>query len=402
MKTFNYSSSLKFSIPFVQFLTEDGLLREALPESLNNEKEMVEAYKTMVLIRAFDHKAIALQRTGQLGTYPSVLGQEAIGTAIGMAMSKQDIFAPYYRDFATQYLRGVSLKEILMYWGGFERGSDYKNCRQDFPVCVPIATQCGHAAGAAVALKTKGLHHASLVTCGEGATSKGDFLETLNLAGAWQLPLVMVVNDNQWAISTPREIQCGAQTIAQKAIGAGIEGVVVDGNDYFSVRYAVQAALERAYAGKGASLIEAVSYRLGDHTTADDASRYRSDAELKQAWDKEPVSRLKRFLMDQGYWSQAKDKQFLQEVNTEIALAVSQYKAEQDDPPEAMFEYLFEQLPESLEDQYAQVKMLGFFDNSMPTKSQADLLDNEEGEGALGDKQASTESGQFECGEKSL
>src|SRR5690606_594793 len=129
-------------------------------------------------------------------------------------------------------------------------------------ICVPIATQLGHAAGAAVALKIQSSHHAALVTCGEGATSKGDFLETLNLAGAWQLPLVTVVNNNQWAISTPRSIQCGAQTIAQKAIGAGIHGVVVDGNDYFAVHAEVVKALEKARAGKGATLIEAQSYRL--------------------------------------------------------------------------------------------------------------------------------------------
>lgn len=359
MKSYTFEENLRFDVSFSKFLGDDGQLKQSLPDSLLLKEEMLKAYETMVLIRAFDHKAIALQRTGKLGTYPSVLGQEAIGTAIGMALSPDDIFAPYYRDFATQYLRGVSLKEMLMYWGGLERGSDYKSCPNDFPVCVPIATQYGHAAGAAVALKTKGIHQASLVTCGEGATSKGDFLETLNLAGAWQLPLVMVVNNNQWAISTPRDIQCGAQTIAQKAIGAGIEGLVVDGNDYFAVRHAVNIALEKAYAGKGATLIEAVSYRLGDHTTADDASRYRSDSELKSAWDKEPISRLKTFLLSKGYWSESKEKELLIRIKKKISEAVEAYLIEEDDVPEAMFDYLFETLPEPLLDQYAQVKLIG-------------------------------------------
>jgi 2-oxoisovalerate dehydrogenase E1 component subunit alpha len=355
MEDYTYTSGLTFSVPFLQFLKADATLLNDLPESISDKKSMVSAYETMTLIRAFDHKAIALQRTGKLGTYPSVLGQEAMGTAIGMAMSKDDIFAPYYRDFASQYLRGVSLKEMLMYWGGFERASQYKNGGTDFPVCVPIATQCGHAAGAAVAIKTRGEHHASLVTCGEGATSKGDFLETLNLAGAWQLPLVMLVNNNQWAISTPRDLQCGAQTIAQKAVGAGIEGVVVDGNDYFALRYSLDMALEKAYAGKGATLIEAVSYRLGDHTTADDASRYRPDAELKRAWEKEPVSRLKKFLLSCGYWSEAQEKALLKRVKTQIEQAVSDYLAEEPDEPSAMFDYLFEVLPAPLEDQYAEL-----------------------------------------------
>jgi pyruvate dehydrogenase E1 component alpha subunit len=374
MRNYSYDESLMYQVSFTQFLKADGCLKTPLPEQLSSKEEMLRAYETMVLTRAFDHKAIALQRTGKMGTYPSVLGQEAIGTAIGMAMSPVDIFAPYYRDFAAQYLRGVSLKEMLMYWGGFERGSCYESCASDFPVCVPIATQYGHAAGAAVSLKTKGIHQASLVTCGEGATSKGDFLETLNLAGAWQLPLVMVVNNNQWAISTPRDIQCGAQTIAQKAIGAGIEGMVVDGNDYFSVRYAVNHALEKAYSGKGATLIEAVSYRLGDHTTADDASRYRSDKELKEAWDNEPISRLKAFLLTKGYWSENQEKDLLKRVKTQINREVDAYLKEEPDPPEAMFDYLFEELPRPLSDQYAEVKLKGItIDSSGRNKQDSSL-----------------------------
>jgi pyruvate dehydrogenase E1 component alpha subunit len=317
----------------------------------------------MRLIRSFDKKAIALQRTGKLGTYPSILGQEAIGTAIGHALCKDDIFAPYYRDIATQYLRGVSLTEILLYWGGNERGSDYKNCPKDFPICVPIATQLGHAAGAAAAIKLKGEHHASLVTCGEGATSKGDFLETLNLAGVWQLPLVIVVNNNQWAISTPRKIQCGAETIAQKAIGAGIHGIVVDGNDYFSVFTEVSKALKKARSGKGATLIEAMSYRLGDHTTADDASRYRSESELEQAWLNEPLLRFKRFLIKNYAWSQEKEDALQSSVDSEIECAVTQYLSEPKQPPESMFDYLYEVLPETLFDQYAELRAISIIES---------------------------------------
>jgi len=350
--------TLTFSIKFEQFLGPDGRLIKALPDSISNSGDMLKAYEIMVLIRAFDKKAIALQRTGKLGTYPSILGQEAIGTAIGMAMAQEDVFAPYYRDFCTQYLRGVTLQEILLYWGGHERGSDFKNCRQDFPVCVPIATQLGHAAGAAVTFKTLGQHHAAVVTSGEGATSKGDFLETLNLAGAWQLPLVVVVNNNQWAISTPRRIQCGAQTIAQKAIGAGIEGIVVDGNDYFSVSYAVKHALKKAYAGKGATLIEAVTYRLGDHTTADDASRYRDADELQTAWKNEPIARLKKYLLAEKLWSEAKEKKLISHVGNQINLAVEAYLEEEAESPESMFDHLYECLPKPLEDQYAELKSI--------------------------------------------
>ncbi len=352
--------TLHFSIEFEQFLLPDGQLTKALPADLLSSESVIQAYRTMCLIRTFDQKAIALQRTGQLGTYPSVLGQEAIGTAIGFAMQQADIFTPYYRDVATQYLRGVSLKETLLYWGGNEQGSNYLNCPNDFPNCVPIATQLSHAAGAAIALKMKTTHQAALVTCGEGATSKGDFLETLNLAGAWQLPLVIVVNNNQWAISTPRYLQCGAQTIAQKAIGAGLRGVVVDGNDYFAVYSEVNKALKKARAGKGATLIEAQSYRLGDHTTADDASRYRPDKELKEAWLKEPILRLRRYLQAHHSWTKQQEARMQAEIDNIVHESVEAYLACQPEPPESMFDSLYESLPESLLDQYAEVQVAGF------------------------------------------
>ncbi len=362
--------TLNFSIEYVQYLSSDGRLclrdkyNKSLLETSGNleyqfsKNKIFEAYRIMILIRAFDKKAIALQRTGKLGTYPSILGQEAIGTAIGHALSESDIFAPYYRDIATQYLRGVQLKELLLYWGGNERGSAYENCTKDFPICVPIATQLGHAAGAAIAIKTRGEHNAALVTCGEGATSKGDFLETLNLAGAWQLPLVIVVNNNQWAISTPRRIQCGAQTIAQKAIGAGIHGVVVDGNDYFALSCEITKALKKARAGKGATLIEAMSYRLGDHTTADDASRYRPKEELEQAWKNEPILRFRRFIELHYSWSETDEERLQNSINKEVEIAVTEYLAEPKQNPESMFDYLYETLPEAMLDQYAELQAI--------------------------------------------
>lgn len=153
---------------------------------------------------------------------------------------------------------------------------------------MPIATQCTHAVGVASALKIQGNHQAALVMCGDGGTSKGDFLEAINCAGAWHIPLVFVVNNNQWAISVPRHLQCAADFLSQKALGAGIPGLTVDGNDIVAMYDAVRTSLDRARKGKGATLIEAVSYRLSDHTTADDASRYRSDDELQQAWQFEP------------------------------------------------------------------------------------------------------------------
>lgn len=347
---------LNFSIARYAILNNEGNITGALPDAVSDTQHVLHAYKSMVLGRAFDKKAIALQRTGKLGTYPSILGQEAISTAIGLAMDKKDIFAPYYRDLIAQYLRGVSFKEMLLYWGGNEQGNNYQNCAKDFPNCIPIATQLAHAAGAAISLKVRGIHQAALVTCGDGATSKGDFLETLNLAGAWQLPLVMVVNNNQWAISTPRSVQCSAETIAQKAIGAGIEGLVVDGNDYFAVYYSINEALKKAYSGKGATLIEAVTYRLGDHTTADDANRYRNPEELKEAWHNEPIKRMRQYLINNHLWEESKEKSLLQEVSVEIETAVAAYLTHPKQSSESMFDFLYEELPKGLKDQYAEAK----------------------------------------------
>ena len=350
-----YNTTHEFSVSSLRYLDENGVAVKSIPQELNQSELVMKAYEAMQLGRLVDKKAIALQRTGKMGTYPSILGQEAIGAAIGLAMHQEDVLAPYYRDMIAQYLRGVTLAEILLYWGGDERGSAYQRCKKDFPNCVPIATQLCHAAGAAVQMKVQGVHRATVATCGEGATSKGDFLESLNLAGAWQLPLVVVVNNNQWAISTPRSVQTSAETIAQKAIGAGIRGIQVDGNDFFAVYDAVRTALKRAYDGKGATLIEAVTYRLGDHTTADDATRYRKSEELQQAWDAEPLKRMRAFMDAQYDWDDDKEQAMLEALAAKVDAATQEYLETPPEPPTAMFDYLFEEMPTGLQQQRAEV-----------------------------------------------
>lgn len=302
------------------------------------------AYRHMVLIRTFDKKVVALQRTGQMRTYPSCLGQEAIGIGIGMAMQDKDVFVPYYRDQATLYLRGVPLSQIMQVWGGDERGHLFSGAAQrDLPLCVPIATQMTHAAGVAIALKSRGEHQACLVTCGDGATSKGDFSEALNLAALWQLPMVSVINNNQWAISVPLHKQTACQTLSQKAVAAGMEGIQVDGNDVAAVYHAVDRALGKARQGKGPTLIEALSYRLSDHTTADDATRYRDPDQVNQAWEREPIKRLQSWLYAQGAWSPKQESALLDEVRQQVDDAVAEYLST---PPQAADEFLKYQFAE--------------------------------------------------------
>src|SRR6267378_2023858 len=232
---------------------------------------------------------LARTRAGKLGTYASCLGHEATHVGVGAAMRPEDVLAPVYREFGTQLWRGVKLSEILTYWGGDERGNDFAVPRQDFAWCVPIATQTLHAAGAAMAFKVLRQPRCALAYIGDGGTSEGAFYEALNLAGSRTLPVVFVIVNNGWAISVPVAAQTAAQTLAQKAVAAGIRGVQVDGNDVFAVREVVGEALEAARDGAGPSVIEALTYRLSDHTTADDAGRYRSAEEVKDAWALEPL-----------------------------------------------------------------------------------------------------------------
>lgn len=312
------------------------------------------AYRQMVLIRAFDKKVVALQRTGQMRTYPSCLGQEAIGVGIGLALEDNDIFVPYYRDQATLYLRGVALHQIMQVWGGDERGHLFAGvAHRDLPLCVPIATQMTHAAGVAIALKSRGEHQACLVTCGDGATSKGDFSEALNLAALWQLPMVCVINNNQWAISVPLHKQTACQRLSQKAVAAGMEGIQVDGNDVAAVHEAVERALTKARGGKGPTLIEALSYRLSDHTTADDATRYRDPDQVNQAWEREPVKRLQSWLHSQGAWSPAQESALLDEVRRQVDNAVATYLSIPAQPADEFLRYQFAQMTSPLATQLA-------------------------------------------------
>jgi 2-oxoisovalerate dehydrogenase E1 component alpha subunit len=238
--------------------------------------------------------------------------------------------------------------DILLYWGGDERGTIYRRNPQDFPFCIPIGSQMPHAAGAALSFQIRGEARCALVFIGDGGTSQGAFYEALNLAGAKSLPLVCVIVNNRWAISVPVETQTASQTLAQKAIAAGIPGQQVDGNDVLIVREVVGEALERARQGGGPSVIEALTYRLSDHTTSDDATRYRRAEEVAAAQRLEPIGRMRRFLEARGLWSEAQEEQLRRECAAQVDAAVKQYLATPRQSSDTMFDYLFAQLPDGL------------------------------------------------------
>jgi pyruvate dehydrogenase E1 component alpha subunit len=340
-----------FRIGHTQFLDANGTAIQPLPDFAKDAATLVGFYRAMTLTRAFDAKAVAMQRTGKLGTFASALGQEAIGVGVAAAMQPDDVLFPSYRDHAAQLLRGVTMAESLLYWGGDERGSDFRVARHDFPNCVPIGTQVCHAAGAAYAFQLRGESRVAVAIVGDGGTSKGDFYEAMNLAGIWQAPLVIVVNNNQWAISMPRSKQTAAQTLAQKAIAAGIDGLQVDGNDVVAVHEAALRALDKARRGDGPTLVEALSYRLGDHTTADDATRYRDPETVERQWASEPIARLRKYLLNIGAWDKTREEVLVNVVHEQVEAAVEQYTAIGAPETSAMFDHLYAALPRALEAQ---------------------------------------------------
>jgi 2-oxoisovalerate dehydrogenase E1 component alpha subunit len=334
-----------FHIDYLQLLSPTGELSPSATAIAEDAALLEHLYRAMVRARLYDAKAIALQRTGQLGTFASALGQEAIGVGVASAMATCDILAPTYRDHPAQLLRGMTMVENLLYWGGDERGSDYAIPRADFPICVPVGTQVAHAVGAAYAFRLRREARVAVCFIGDGGSGNGGFYEALNMAGVWKAPLVVVINNNGWAISTAREAECVAPTLAQKAIAAGVEGVQVDGDDVAAVHLCAKRAIEKARAGEGPTVVEALSYRLGDHTTADDATRYRDPEIVKAAWAREPIGRLRAYLLAKGFWSKEKEAALLKRCGEEVEMAVEAYLATPAPACEAMFDHLYATLP---------------------------------------------------------
>ena len=346
----------QFEIEYLQYLGPDGtLVRDDLPQLAQDTPRLLQLFKQMLFVRTFDTKAVALQRTGKLGTYASCLGHEATHVGIGACMRPEDTFAPSYREYGAQFMRGVQPREVLLYWGGDERGNDFAVPRHDFSWCVPISTQCLYAAGAALAFKLRGENRIAVSTCGDGGSSKTDFYAALNSGGAYELPLVLCVINNGWAISVPRSAQTGAKTLAQKGIAGGTFCLQVDGNDLIAVLEAMRIATERARKGEGGSVLEFMTYRLSDHTTADDARRYRDDDQVQAAWKEEPLLRLRTWLTAQGVWSEAEEAAWKAECERLIAIEVDAYLATPAPPVEAMFDYLYADPPPELLAQRAEV-----------------------------------------------
>ncbi|HEY4744876.1 MAG TPA: pyruvate dehydrogenase (acetyl-transferring) E1 component subunit alpha [Desulfuromonadaceae bacterium] len=308
-----------FAVRRLAILDENGQCDEALMPPLA-DAEIRRMYELMVLARTFDQRAVALQREGRLGTYPPSLGQEAAQVGSALALSAGDWVFPAFREMGVQLALGLPPHQVLQYWAGDERGQVTPEQLNLFPVSVSVGTHIPHAVGAAMAARYRKDPIAVAAYFGDGATSKGDFHEGLNMAGVFRLPVVFICQNNQWAISIPLQGQTAVPTLAQKAIAYGFEGVQVDGNDVFAVYSATREALERARSGGGPTFIECLTYRMADHTTSDDAGRYRSAEEVAAWAARDPILRLERFMALHGQW----DERVGDEVRTGAAATVDE------------------------------------------------------------------------------
>jgi len=313
----------RFEVKLLSILDESGNADSSLMPPIS-EDLIKKFFETLIFARTFNSRAISLQREGRIGTYASIYGQEASQIGSALALEKDDWVFPSFRETAVNLTLGYPAWLMFRYWAGDERGMKCPEGLNIFPMSVPVGTQITHAVGASLAMKLKGAKSAAVCYFGDGGSSRGDLHEGFNMAGVLKTPTIFICQNNQWAISVPRERQTASRTIAQKAFSYGFEGMQVDGNDVFAVYKATKDALDKAKAGGGPTFIECLTYRLDDHTTSDDASRYRKKENV-EAWEaKEPMIRLRLFMRKKGMWSEAYEESIMKKATEAIDSAITE------------------------------------------------------------------------------
>lgn len=349
-KKFSMDKDKSFSV-----IDDNGNLIEANKKiSFSNDK-LIDIYKKMLFARQADLKAVNYQRQGRMYTYPPNLGQEAISVAAGLVVTDEDWVVPAFRELALWLEKGVSLKEIFMIFRGDEWGSHFQAAKRILPISVPIASQLVHATGLGYSLKYNKEKNVVFAFVGDGGTSEGDFHEALNFAAVWKVPVIFIIQNNQFAISVPVSEQTASKNLAIKSQAYGIPGIKVDGNDVFAMYQVLRESKDYAVEGKGPVLIEAVTYRKGAHTTSDDPSRYRSKEEENEWGKKDPLSRLQSYLNTLKILDKIDEEKLKNEFNKKIDLEFEQaenveYKLDD------VFDYNYTEIPEELKKQKEQYR----------------------------------------------
>jgi pyruvate dehydrogenase E1 component alpha subunit len=340
----------------LQILDQDGNVVDKSLEPNIPDDLLLKMYRTMSLGKVADIKALQYQRQGRMLTYAPNRGQEAAQVGAMAPLEEQDWLVLAFRELNAMLYKGVTLEQFYLYWYGNEAGSRFNDGVKVLPVSVPIASQVNHGAGLAMASKKLKKNEVVVAYVGDGGTSHGEFHEGLNFAAVYDAPLIVIIQNNQWAISTPRLKQTKADTLAQKAVAYGIPGIQVDGNDVLAMYAAVKEAAERARNGEGPTLIEAVTYRLGPHTTSDDPSIYRTDEEVAIWAKRDPMIRFKKYLIDKKLWSDEKEEKLVEEVTEFVNATFKKVEESGLVSLEDVFDYTYEELTPQLKEQYEDYK----------------------------------------------
>ena len=337
--------------PIRQILNGSGVILDSSFHKAYDKKWVQDVYKKMLVARLFDRKCVNLQRQARIGTYAPFEGQEAAQIGSALALEDGDWLFPTYRDHGASLTFGQSMLNILLFWNGRYEGCLPPEGKHIFPPAVPIASQLLHATGAAWAEKKKGRDRVAMVYFGDGASSEGDFHEALNFSSVYQAPVIFFNQNNGYAISVPFERQTHAKTIAQKGLAYDIEGIRVDGNDVFAVYEVTRYAIEKARKGGGPTLIEALTWRYGAHTTSDDPSKYRNQAENEwRKLEEDPLKRLELFMEANDLWEDDVIK-LEESLSNEIDLSVKQLERLPKASIDHMYDFVYHTPPWPLTEQ---------------------------------------------------
>lgn len=348
---------LPYRVDYLSVLDKDGNVDQALDPNLPEEK-LLGLHRAMLLARRFDERMLVLQRQGRIGTFGPIKGQEASQIGAIAVLEPEDWLVPAFREMGAEMVRGKLMETVLLKYAGYNEGAYIPEGINNMPIAIPVASQALHAVGIAYGIKFRRQKQIAMTFFGDGATSEGDFHEAMNFAGVFQVPLIFVCQNNQWAISVPRSKQTRSETLAQKAIAYGIPSVQVDGNDILAVFAAAKEAADRARSGQGPTMLENVTYRMSVHTTADDPKRYRTDEEVEKWVQRDPITRFQKYLIAKGALSQSQLDALEEEIKAEIGEAEKRFEeqAKKLGGPLDMFNHVFAELPPVLQEQREEVR----------------------------------------------